>query len=168
MLVQTSGGFRYQALSEVPVPAGDFSHLLKKSAIGRILVVDDEPLVRWSIAETLRAAGYEVAEAGDADSALHALIEDDHLPDALLLDLRLPDSSDLHLLETIKLILPATPVVLMTAFGTPELVAEARGLGAYAVLEKPFDLSALEPLLDAARTYSPGASHHHRPLAPGH
>jgi len=130
---------------------GDFSQLLKKSPAGRILVVDDEPLVRWSIAETLRAGGYDVAEAGDADSALRALIEDAP-PDAVLLDLRLPDCSDLHLLETIKLIRPGMPVVLMTAFGTPELVAEARRLGAYAVLDKPFDVTALEPLLAAALT----------------
>jgi len=152
MLVQTFDGFRYQTAAGAPVPAGDFSQVLKKSAAGRILVVDDEPLVRWSIAETLRAAGYDVVEADDGDSALHALIEDDRPPDAILLDLRLPDGDDLHLLETIKLILPATPVVLMTAFGTPELAAEARGLGAYAVLEKPFDLAALEPLLDSACT----------------
>jgi DNA-binding NtrC family response regulator len=136
----------------VPVPAGDFSLILKKSAAGRILVVDDEPLVRWSIAETLRTAGYDVVEAGDADSALHALIEERQPPDAILLDLRLPDCADLHLLETIKLIRPGTPVVLMTAFGTPELAADARGLGAYAVLEKPFDLTVLVPLLDSATT----------------
>jgi two-component system, NtrC family, response regulator AtoC len=152
MLVQTSDGFRYQTPSARPVAAGDFSHLLKKSPAGRVLVVDDEPLVRWSIAETLRADGYDVVEAGDADSALHALIEDDQPPDAILLDLRLPDCRDLHLLETMQLILPGTPIVLMTAFGTPELVEEARQLGAYAVLEKPFDVQALAPLLDAALT----------------
>src|SRR5262245_14165091 len=127
MLMQTSGGIRYQTPSGRPVPLGDFSPVPKKSAAGRILVVDDEPLVRWSIAETLR--GYDVVEAGGADSALRALIED-AAPDAILLDVRLPDSSDLHLLETITLILPGTPVVLMTAFGTPELVDEAQGLGA--------------------------------------
>jgi two-component system, NtrC family, response regulator AtoC len=149
MLVQTSGGFRYLAPSGGPLPLGDFSHVLKKSPAGRVLVVDDEPLVRWSIAETLRSGGYDVVEAGEADSALRALVEEQP-PDAILLDLRLPDCSDLRLLETIKLILPGTPVVLMTAFGTPELAAEARQLGAYAVLEKPFDLAALEPLLDAA------------------
>jgi len=152
MLMQTSGGFRYQTLAEVPVPMGDFSQVLKKSPAGRILIVDDEPLVRWSIAETLGAAGYDVLQAGDADSALHALIENEPPPDVILLDLRLPDCGDLHLLGAIKLILPGPPVVLMTAFGTPELAAEARGLGAYAVLEKPFDLTSLEPLLEAART----------------
>lgn len=146
MLVQTSDGFRYQA----PAAASDFSHLLKKSAAGRVLVVDDEPLVRWSIAETLRAGGCDVVEAGDADSALQALIEHRKPPDAILLDVRLPDCGDLHLLETMKLLLPDTPIVVMTAFGTPELVAEARELGAYAVLEKPFDLAALPPLLEAA------------------
>jgi DNA-binding NtrC family response regulator len=151
MLVQTSGGFRYQTPSEEPVPVGDFSRVLKKSAAGLILVVDDERLVRWSISETLRGGGYDVIEAGDADSALRALIEGAP-PDAVLLDLRLPDCRDLHLLETIELILPGTPVVLMTAFGTPELVGEAHSLGAYAVLEKPFDVAMLAPLLDAALT----------------
>jgi DNA-binding NtrC family response regulator len=148
--MQTSGGFRYETPSAATVPAGDFSHLLKKSAAGRVLVVDDEPLVRWSIAETLRAGGYDVLEAGDGDTALHTLIEDRQPPDAILLDLRLPDCGDLRLLETMTLILPGTPIVLMTAFGTPELVQQARQLGAYAVLEKPFDLQALEPLLEAA------------------
>lgn len=146
MLVQTSGGFRRLTASRGPLPVGDFSHVPKKSAAGRVLVVDDEPLVRWSIAETLRSGGYDVVEAGDRDSALRALVEE-QAPDAILLDLRLPDCSDLHLLETITLILPGTPVVLMTAFGTEELAAEARQLGAYAVLEKPFDLATLASLL---------------------
>jgi DNA-binding NtrC family response regulator len=133
-----------------PVPAGEFSRVLKKSAAGRVLVVDDEPLVRWSIAETLRACGYDILEAADADSALRVLVEDGPRPDAVLLDLRLPDCSDLHLLETLRLILPDTPIVLMTAFGTPEIADDARRLGAYAVLEKPFDLGDLEPLLETA------------------
>jgi DNA-binding NtrC family response regulator len=149
MLVQTSGGFRYLTPSGIPVAAGDFSQRLNKSAVGRVLVVDDEPLVRWSIAETLRDRGYQVVEAGAADSALRMLVEDT-APDAILLDLRLPDCSDLRVLNTIRSIVPDTPVVLMTAFGTPELAAEARRLGAFAVLEKPFDMAALEPLLDAA------------------
>jgi DNA-binding NtrC family response regulator len=150
MLVQTSGGFRYLTPPGGPGAARDFSRTLKKSAAGRVLVVDDEPLVRWSIAETLRGGGHDVVEARDADSALRVLVDDQRPPDAILLDLHLPDCSDLRLLETIKLILPGTPVVLMTAFGTPELAAEARQLGARAVLEKPFDLGALEPLLESA------------------
>jgi two-component system response regulator AtoC len=152
MLVQTSDNFRAAAPRGVPVPAGDFSHVLKKSAARRVLVVDDEPLVRWSIAETLRACGYEVLEACDADSALRTVIEDAPAPDAVVLDLRLPDCSDLQLLQTLRLIVPETPIVLMTAFGTPEIANEARHLGACAVLEKPFDLAVLERLLDLALT----------------
>jgi two-component system response regulator AtoC len=152
MLMQTTGGFGDAAASRKPVPVGDFSQVLKKSAARRVLVVDDEPLVRWSIAETLRAGGYETVEACDADSALRSVVEDEPAPDAVLLDLHLPDCRDLHLLETLRLILPETPVVLMTAFGTPEIAEQARQLGAWAVLEKPFDLQALEPLLDAALT----------------
>ncbi len=51
---------------------GEYPHLRKKSAT-RVLVVDDEPLVRWSIAETLRDRGYDIVEASDARGALAAI-----------------------------------------------------------------------------------------------
>src|SRR5215470_18453875 len=71
-----------------------------------ILVVDDEPLIRWSISETLGTAGHRVTEAEDAASALRALACMPP-PDVVLLDLRLPDSNDLRLLEKIHTIAPA-------------------------------------------------------------
>jgi DNA-binding NtrC family response regulator len=150
MLVQTSTEYRPQWSRPVPIPAGEFTRERKKSAGLRVLVVDDEPLVRWSIAETLRGRDYEVLEAGDADSALRILLDGQVEPDAVLLDLRLPDCQDLRLLETLRLILPDAPVILMSAFGTPETTQQARELGAYAVLDKPFDLDTLDPLLAEA------------------
>jgi DNA-binding NtrC family response regulator len=109
----------------------------------QVLVVDDEPLIRWCIAETLGAAGYGITEAQDAASALRALAGMTQ-PDVILLDLRLPDSSDLGLLQQIRSIAPTAAVIMMTAFGTPEVTAAALALGARAVLTKPFDMHDLE------------------------
>ena len=109
----------------------------------RVLVVDDEPLIRWSIAETLGAAGHQVSEAQDAASALQALA-DVPKPDLVLLDFRLPDSNDLGLLAKIRRIAPATTVIMMTAFGTPDVTADALKLGAMKVLNKPFNMHDLE------------------------
>jgi len=112
----------------------------------RVLVVDDEPLIRWSIAETLGAAGHEVLEAEDAASALRAI---QNQPDAnvVLLDFRLPDSNDLELLAKIRQIAPDAAVVMMTAFGTPDVTAGALKLGASRVLSKPFNMHDLEDVV---------------------
>jgi DNA-binding NtrC family response regulator len=117
----------------------------------RVLVIDDESLIRWSIVETLVAAGHEVTEAGDATSALTAL-EKMPDPDVVLLDFRLPDSNDLGLLAEIRRLAPASAVVMMTAFGTPEITAGALQLGACKVLSKPFSMRDLE---DVVRTHGP-------------
>ena len=111
-----------------------------------ILVVDDEPLIRWSISETLGAAGHQVSEAQDAASALKALADGPE-PDLVLLDFRLPDSNDLDLLAKITQIAPAATVVMMTAFGTPDVTAGALKLGASRVLNKPFNMHDLEDLV---------------------
>jgi DNA-binding NtrC family response regulator len=111
-----------------------------------ILVVDDEPLIRWSISETLGAAGHQVTEAQDAASALKALA-DAPKPDLVLLDFRLPDSNDLGLLATIRQIAPAATVIMMTAFGTSDVTAGALELGASRVLNKPFNMRDLEDIV---------------------
>jgi DNA-binding NtrC family response regulator len=120
----------------------------------RVLVVDDEFLIRWSIAETLGAAGHEVTEAPDAASALAAL-EETPDPDVVLMDFRLPDSNDLGVLAKIRRLAPATALVMMTAFGTPEVTAGALQLGACKVLSKPFNMHDLE---DIVRTHGPRPS----------
>ena len=130
------------------VAARNSPPLSKKSA-ARVLVVDDEPLVRWSVSETLTDEGYEVAEAGDGASAIQALSAAAHA-DVVLLDLRLPDCDDLHVLSAVRRLVPSTPVIVMTAFGSPESLREARRLGAFAVLDKPFEMDALVPLVEHA------------------
>ena len=67
----------------------------------RVLVVEDELLIRWSIAKTLSSAGHSVVEAEDGAAAVRALMNPADTVDAVILDYRLPDSSDLTLLATI-------------------------------------------------------------------
>src|SRR5438552_16710950 len=91
----------------------------------RVLVVDDELLIRWSLGEALTAAGFLVAEGRDAAETLGALRDEANRPDLVVLDYRLPDSHDLGLLTTIRREAPAVPVILMTAHGTAEVVKGA-------------------------------------------
>ena len=116
----------------------------------RVLVVDDESLVRWSLAETLGASGYAVTEARDGASAIRAFASPRGGTDVVLLDLRLPDSGDLRVLAAMRQLSPEVPVIVMTAFGTPDLLNEALRLGAFAVIDKPFDMSAISPLIERA------------------
>ena len=120
-----------------------------------MLVVDDEALIRWSLAESLTEAGYDVSEASDGASAV-AQVSDGHDFDAIVLDYRLPDSNDLHLLETIRGLQPSAAVVMMTAFGTPEVTSGALRLGAYRVVAKPFDVHDMVALVAKARESARG------------
>lgn len=125
----------------------------------RVLVVEDETLIRWSIAETLAQKGHTVVEAENARAAVETLTDDPVPIDVVLLDFRLPDSNDLGLLERIRRMQPDSAVVMMTAFGTPEITRGALELGAYRVVGKPFDMHHLESLVLAANSSrgQPGA-----------
>src|SRR5689334_22158200 len=93
---------------------------VKNSAAPRVLVVDDEPLIRWSVSETLTDRGCDVVETGDASGARSATKAGDGRDfDVVLLDYRLPDSDDLGLLASLRRLLPDAQIILMTAFGRP-------------------------------------------------
>ena len=100
-------------------PPGDFSRPVEKSPALSILVVDDEPLIRWSLSETLADAGHRIVEAGDGCSAVDAVTTTRRPFDVVLLDFRLPDSDDLSLLSRIRRLAPQSRIIVMTAFGTP-------------------------------------------------
>jgi len=127
----------------------------KKLSPLRILVVDDEGLIRWSLVETLTDAGYNVVAAIDAKSALQIVTEAPEPFDVALLDFRLPDSNDLTLLSRLRRLAPTTRIILMTAYGTPEVLQGALDLGAYCVIHKPFEMSVLSPLVFQASTSHP-------------
>lgn len=128
----------------------DISQNEKKFPSVRVLVVDDEPLIRWSVVETLIERGFEVVEAPDGRTAVSAI--DGKLAfDVVLLDFRLPDSNDLTLLSTIRRQSPRSQVILMTAYGTPEVTKGALDLGAFRVVSKPFEMSDMAALVAQAR-----------------
>ena len=85
---------------------GKIPQAAKKSAPLRILVVDDESLIRWSLAETLSDLGHLVSEAGDGETALRTLTHAGGPFDVVLLDYHLPDSHDLALLSQIRRLAP--------------------------------------------------------------
>ena len=119
-----------------------------------VLVVDDEALIRWSVAETLGEQGWQVTEAADAESAMVAFTRVIGGSALVFLDLRLPDSDDLHVLADMRRLSPHTPVILMTAHRTPDLAKAARALGTFAVIDKPFDVGDLGPLAEQASSHA--------------
>ena len=115
-----------------------------------ILVVDDEPLIRWAVREALETAGYPVIEAGTAREAIDALAARADSIGVVLLDLRLPDSDDLSLLRRVLEMAAGCRVIVMTAHGSPEVLAEAIEAGAFGTLSKPFDMPRVLDLVGAA------------------
>lgn len=115
-----------------------------------ILVVDDEPLIRWAVREGLEEAGYAVVEAGSAREAVASLDASPAPVQVALLDVRLPDSDDLALLRRVRREAPRCRVIMMSAHGSPELLEEAITAGAFGALTKPFDMAGMIRLVRAA------------------
>ena len=139
-----------------PVESGEFPRsTAKKPALPRVLIVDDEPLIRWSVAETLGDRGCAVVETGDARGARAQAGTSTNAFDVVLLDYRLPDSDDLGLLASLRALSPKAQIILMTAFGTPEVVRSALDLGAYRVIGKPFEMQTIADLVAQAYTAGP-------------
>ena len=129
-------------------PARHIAHL-------HALVVEDEMLIRWSVVETLNKAGCLVTEAPDGATALRVLAETPDAIDVVVLDYRLPDSNDLGLLARIRQLSPRSAVLMMTAFGTPEVIEQALALGVSRVIEKPFEMHDLEAMVAQVCAYGP-------------
>jgi DNA-binding NtrC family response regulator len=125
--------------------------MTEKSPSLCVLVIEDERLIRWAIAETLADAGHTTIEASDACTALAALTASHAAVDVIVLDYRLPDSNDLTLLACLRRLAPACPIVLITAHGTPEVYRNARALGVFEVLGTPFDMRDFAAVVRKAR-----------------
>ncbi len=100
-----------------------------------ILVVDDEPNIVRTVSDILEDEGFEVMAASDGESALKMV--EDELPDLALLDIALPGIDGLELLKQLKELVPALPVVMISAYGNVENAVKATRLGAYDFIEKP-------------------------------
>jgi two-component system, NtrC family, response regulator AtoC len=114
----------------------------------RVVVCDDEMLIRLWLTEHLADANMRTEEAGDGTALLAALRREP--ADLVLLDLRLPDGSGLDFLPRIKAIDPTLPVIMMTAYGEVETAVSAVRAGAHHFLEKPIVLSELILLIQQA------------------
>jgi two-component system response regulator AtoC len=112
-----------------------------------ILVVDDEPLIRWSLTERLTAEGYRILEA---ETAADALAKHEEGVDLVLLDYRLPDGDGLSVLKRIKARDPETLVILLTAYSSVDTAVEAMKQGAYHYANKPFNLDEIALLVEKA------------------
>ncbi|NOR88333.1 MAG: response regulator, partial [Bacteroidales bacterium] len=103
----------------------------------KIYVVDDERIIRVSLADELRDAGYEVFEFANAISALSQIKT--IIPDIVITDMKMPEMNGIDFLKKIKGFKPNIYVILMTAYSTVSTAVEAMKLGAYDYISKPFD-----------------------------
>ena len=112
----------------------------------RILVAEDETLIRMDLVEMLREAGYEViAEASNGEEAI--ALADSHRPDLAILDVKMPILDGISAAEKI---IHIAPVLMLTAFSQKELIVRAREAGAMAYVVKPFTISDLLPAIEIA------------------
>lgn len=116
----------------------------------RIVIAEDEALIRLDLAEMLEEAGYEVvAQAGDGAQAVEAIREE--RPDLAIMDVKMPEVDGITAAATVgeeKI----CPVVMLTAFSDKDLVERARDAGVMAYVVKPFTIDDLRPAIDIARS----------------
>jgi two-component system response regulator PilR (NtrC family) len=110
-----------------------------------ILVVDDERSMRDFLKILLEKEGYDVIVAKDGDEALTAL--DDNECDVVISDIRMPGLSGLELLGEIKEQTPDLPVIMITAFASPNDAVEAMKRGAYDYISKPFNVDEIKSVI---------------------
>ncbi|MCK6447757.1 MAG: sigma-54 dependent transcriptional regulator [Planctomycetes bacterium] len=109
-----------------------------ETVTARILVVDDERMVRWGLRQALEKAGYLVEEASTGAEALEAFGRE--TPDMVLLDYKLPDRTGLDVMRTMRKAAPRVPVLMITAHASIGGAVEAMKEGAYDYVSKPFEV----------------------------
>lgn len=121
-----------------------------KPAAARVVVAEDEALIRLDLAEMLTESGYDVVgQAGDGEQAVVLVRE--HRPDLVILDVKMPVMDGISAAEAIGKERIA-PVVMLTAFSDRDLVERARDAGVMAYVVKPFTIDDLRPALEVARS----------------
>ncbi|MFM9872124.1 MAG: ANTAR domain-containing response regulator [Fimbriimonadaceae bacterium] len=116
----------------------------------RVLIADDDPIIRLDLRQMLESIGYEViAEAEDGQIAVNLATSEK--PDVCLLDVKMPNMDGIdaanHLAEN-----GIAPVVLLTAYSDSELIERAKQAGVFGYLVKPFKPSDLSPAIEVARS----------------
>ncbi len=115
---------------------------------GKILVIDDEEVVRKSVKRILEREGYTVDEAQSAEQAIQKMEQEAY--DVALVDMVMPKVTGLELMGTLKKRWPDTIAIVITGYATVETAVEAKRLGAFDYIEKPFEPRRIESTLDMA------------------
>ncbi|MGB0715969.1 MAG: sigma-54-dependent transcriptional regulator [Phycisphaerae bacterium] len=114
----------------------------------RILIIEDEQLIRWSLRQKMETRDYEVTEAANGHEAAEALKNRSF--DLILLDYKLPDTTGIDILKSIREDDGDVVVIMMTAYSTVENAVDAMKLGAFDYMTKPFDMERLMHVVDKA------------------
>lgn len=114
----------------------------------KLLVIDDEPSIRFAIGQVFDKQSIEVLEADCGDHALEIMVQES--PDAILLDIHLGLESGLDVFEKLRRLDAKIPVIFITGHGSTEAAIEAMKLGAYDYLVKPLDLQQLQEMVSQA------------------
>jgi len=115
---------------------------------GRILVVDDEELVRWSLEQALSPDGHKVKSVGSGEEALEEFKRDGY--DLVILDIKLPGIDGIEVLKQMQKINPASLVIMITAHGGVANAVEAMKCGAHDYLQKPFEIEEVKVTVQKA------------------
>jgi DNA-binding NtrC family response regulator len=139
-----------------PDPSGQVFPVTPAKYLPRVLVVDEERLVRWSLGEMLTGAGYQVVDAQNGREARAAMADTEHPIDVMLVDPKLPDGDGLELVREARDRRLTYPVLVMTGYASVDTIETALSAGADRVILKPFDL---DDLLDLIRQVCPAPTH---------
>ena len=111
----------------------------------KILIADDEYLIRWSLSEALQREGYEVLSVEDGKRAIEAIKETSF--DFIITDLYMPETDGWAVLEAARKTLPEARIIILTAHGKEGFMELAAKKGAFAYVEKPFVIDKIKQLL---------------------
>lgn len=114
----------------------------------RVLIIEDEKLIRWSLRQKFEARGFQVTDVQNGTAGLEVL--DKEVCDLIMLDYKLPDMSGLDVLRKLRETDSDVVVIMMTAFSSIESAVDAIKLGAYDYITKPFDMDAVLRTADKA------------------
>ena len=118
---------------------GHLTHNLDFRDMARILIIDDERLIRHALRDILEYEKHEVADAEDGNAGLKAALEGRF--DVIFCDVKMPGKDGIEVVEALSLKGVSTPVIVMTGHGSVELAVQALKAGAYDFIEKPLDLN---------------------------
>ena len=125
---------------------------MSQNTIRRILVVEDEPLIRMLAVDMLEALGFEAIEAGTGHEAVTLAGAHLHQLHALMIDLGLPDQPGEEVIRQILALRPDLPVIVVTGSDAAAAASRLRGQGHISVLEKPYEYNDLEQVIAGLAT----------------